>query len=391
MTVICIIPARGGSKRIERKNVAPLLGSPLVWHTVRQAVHCPMINEVWVSTDDDEIAQAAENAGARIAWRSEELSGDKATSESALLEVLDHRLSKGLSDPELVVFLQCTSPIRGEDDLANAIGQLRADGADSLLSVTENKRFLWKRTPDGSAQSINYDFNHRKREQDFDADFQENGSIYITRTALLRSTSNRLGGKISLYVMDYWTGFQVDEPEDMKLIEWIMTWAQAEKVQKVSLPEPLELVVFDFDGVMTDDCAYVDENGRESVRVSRSDGMGVELLRKAGVRMLVLSKEQNPVVSARCKKLQIEVAQSVEAKHQHLETYLHKHGIEKENVVYVGNDINDLECMSSVGCAVAVQDAHPRILSVADVRLNKCGGDGAVRELAELILVREPG
>lgn len=223
MSIIAIIPARGGAKRVERKNMADIGGHPMVWHTVRHAVTSESVDEVWVSTDDDEIAAAAQDGGAKIATRSEELSSDTATSESALLDVLDQRRAQGLVDPEMVVFLQCTSPIRSDADIENAIRQLRDEQADSLLSVTENKRFLWQKMPDGSAKSINYDFHNRKREQDFDADYQENGSIYITRTELLRKTSNRLGGKISLYVMDYWTAFQVDEPEDLELIRWIVS------------------------------------------------------------------------------------------------------------------------------------------------------------------------
>jgi N-acylneuraminate cytidylyltransferase len=144
----------------------------------------------------------------------------------------------------------------------------------------------------------------------------------------------------------------------------------------------------DFDGVLTDNRVSVDQDGRESVSCSRADGMGLELLRKAGVPLLVLSKEQNPVVAARCKKLRVRCEQGIEAKLPALLAYCAELGIAPEQVVYVGNDINDLECLRAVGCGVAVADSHPEALRAAALVLAANGGAGAVRELCDLILER---
>lgn len=218
---IAIIPARGGSKRLPDKNLLPLAGLPVLAHTVQQAVTAKSLSEVYVSTDDPKISTIAGTHGATVVTRPKELCTDTASSESALLHVLDERLRSGGSDPDIVVFLQCTSPVRAPDDIDRAIELFLRSRADSLLSVCVNHRFLW-RSVSGSAESINYEYKARPREQDMAPQYQENGSIYICRTSLLRRTENRLGGRIALYEMDYWSSFQLDDPADFKLLEWIM-------------------------------------------------------------------------------------------------------------------------------------------------------------------------
>lgn len=223
MAVLAIIPARGGSKRIAGKNTRPLAGRPLVAHTIAHALAASSVDEVVVSTDCDAIAAIATAMGAAVCRRPESLAGDTATSESALLHVLDTRRAQGWDDPELVAFLQCTSPIRAPDDIDRAIAQLRRDELDSLLSACVNTRFCWGLDAAGQPMSLNYDFRHRRREQDLAPQYQENGSIYLFRPWLLRQSGNRLGGRMGVYVMDYWASFQVDEPEDLELIAWIMS------------------------------------------------------------------------------------------------------------------------------------------------------------------------
>jgi YrbI family 3-deoxy-D-manno-octulosonate 8-phosphate phosphatase len=381
---LAIIPARGGSKRIPHKNVLPIAGVPLIAHSVRHARNARLVDAVIVSTDDHTIAEIAANEGAIVVQRPAALASDTATSESALLHVLETRASEGLADPDLVVFLQCTSPIRSDNDIDTAIETLEREGADSLLSVCDNTRFVWTKGPEGP-RSVNYDFHHRRREQDLDPQFQENGSIYLSRPALLRATGNRLGGKIALHVMDYWSSFQIDSPEDAELCEWIMSRRASPAPQ---WPQDIGLIVFDFDGVMTDNRVYVDQDGRESVACSRGDGYGLEKLRNAGIPMLVLSKERNPVVAARCRKLQLECAQGIDGKAAYLARVLSERQISAGSVLYVGNDENDIEAMNAVGLPVAVADAHPAARRVAKLVLHSTGGHGAVRELCDEVLRR---
>jgi YrbI family 3-deoxy-D-manno-octulosonate 8-phosphate phosphatase len=385
---IAIIPARGGSERIARKNLLPLAGLPLLAHSIRHARVADGVQQVYVTTDDEEIAAVARRFGAEVVHRPAELASPTATSESALLHVLDERLAAGLADPERVVFLQCTSPVRRRGDIDAAIETLRARQADSLFSACAFHRLIWA-DRDGRLESINYDYHRRQREQDMRTQWRENGSIYVTQTDLLREKQNRLGGKIAVYPMDYFAGFQVDEPEHLELIRWIM--ARPAYRPPIPWPEKIELVVFDFDGVMTDNGLWVDSDGLELVRCDRGDGWGLARLAEAGVEACVLSTEENPVVAARCRKLNLPCAHGLTDKRSALLEEIRGRGISADGVIYVGNDVNDLPALREVGLAVAPADSHPDVLTEADWVLAAPGGRGAVREVCDAILAHLHG
>lgn len=155
----------------------------------------------------------------------------------------------------------------------------------------------------------------------------------------------------------------------------------------------VRMLVFDFDGVFTDNAVWVMQDGRELVRCSRADGMGVSLLKKAlpELRLFVLSTEVNPVVTARCQKLGLEAIQGVSDKGRRLESLAQEAGVALKHVAYVGNDINDYECLRAVGLPVVVADAHPSVGGLGRFRTMAPGGHGAIRELCDLFLrVRSP-
>jgi YrbI family 3-deoxy-D-manno-octulosonate 8-phosphate phosphatase len=145
-------------------------------------------------------------------------------------------------------------------------------------------------------------------------------------------------------------------------------------------------LIFDFDGVFTSNTVYVDENGKETVRCSRSDGLGLEKLRKSNVPMVVISTEKNPVVSARCKKLKIDVIQGCDDKVEAALGWATKQSVDLSNVVFVGNDINDIPLMKEVGHPWCVSDAWQEVKDSCEVILKRKGGDGAVREACENFL-----
>jgi N-acylneuraminate cytidylyltransferase len=148
----------------------------------------------------------------------------------------------------------------------------------------------------------------------------------------------------------------------------------------------VKAVVTDFDGVHTDNLVYVDENGNESVRCSRSDGMGIAALREAGFKLLILSKEQNPVVSRRGEKLNVEVIQGCDDKLEALKIWLASQNISSQQCIYVGNDINDLECLQFVGISVSPSDAHESVSHAVTWRLSNLGGRGAIREMSDVLI-----
>jgi len=152
-------------------------------------------------------------------------------------------------------------------------------------------------------------------------------------------------------------------------------------------PVDIDLAVYDFDGVMTDNRVLVQEDGREAVFANRADGWGVGAIDRMGIRQLILSTEANPVVRARAAKLKLEVIDSSADKLESLAEFCRRESIEMERVLYVGNDVNDLEVMKRVKYPVAPADAHPEILKIARFVTRAMGGEGVIKEISEKVIV----
>lgn len=392
MKCLAVIPARGGSKGIPRKNIRPLGGKPLLAYTIEAALDSQYIQRVVVSTDDAEIAQVARDYGAEVVWRPAEISGDSATSESALLHTLETLQQTEAYRPDLLVFLQCTSPLTLAEDIDGTIRALIEQDADSALAVIPFHYFLWKPVQDAQnlpdARGINHDKAVRPLRQEREAQYLETGAVYVMRAAGFLQARHRFFGRTALHVMPGERRLEIDDPVDFQVAEALIN-AQRQQQQQDRLPGQVSALVMDFDGVFTDNHVIVHEDGSEAVTCSRSDGWGIAQLRQTGLPMLILSTETNPVVQARADKLKIPCLYGVVDKSQALQTWLAERKIQPANVVYLGNDQNDHGCMALVGCAVAVADAHPETLALADIVLSKPGGSGAVRELCELILKKQ--
>jgi YrbI family 3-deoxy-D-manno-octulosonate 8-phosphate phosphatase len=383
MNCVAIIPARGGSKGIPHKNISRVAGKPLLAYTIEHAKSTPAIDRVVVSTDAPDIGTAATRCGAEVVWRPSEISGDTSSSELALLHALDELVMRDNYRPDLVVMLQATSPVRQPHDAQRAIETLLAEKADSLFSACTLHGFIWRQHGD-VLSSVSYDYNARQMRQDCPEDLLENGSIYVTRHDLLRATGNRLGGRIAVYRMGPLDSLQVDEPSDLVAIERLLRW----RVHATVPPHlaGVDLLVLDFDGVLTDDRVLVDQDGHEAVWCHRGDGWGLARLREAGVGIIVLSTETNPVVSARCRKLRIDAVQACDDKLATLQQIARTRGIPAARIAYVGNDVNDLACLGWVGTSIAVADAAPDVRAACRFITTRPGGRGAVREVAGWIL-----
>jgi N-acylneuraminate cytidylyltransferase len=215
--ILCIVPARGGSRGIPRKNVTPVGGKPLIAWTLEHARESRYIDEVIVSTDCDEIAFTCGHYGVTIHHRSPETATDTAASELALREVLASR-----HHVELCVFLQATSPMRAAGDIDGAITLLRQRGLDSVFSGRRVEGYLWRTTSNPLVGLVPL---HSKRvtRQYSDVDsYEENGSIYVFQPQVLDRYRCRLGGAIGVYPMHPLDGYQIDEPQDIPFIESLM-------------------------------------------------------------------------------------------------------------------------------------------------------------------------
>lgn len=383
--VVAIIPARGGSKGVPRKNVLPVGGVPLVARAVASARSAARVDLVVVSTDDAEIAAVARGAGAVVVDRPADLAGATASSESALLHTLDELDRRGTS-VGTVVFLQATSPFIAAAGIDEAVAMVAGGGYDAAFSAFETYGFLWSRDEDAAAVAINHDAAHRPRRQDREPHYLETGAFYVFDAAGFRVARHRFFGRVGIVEVPEISAVEIDDHAQLALARAI-----APLVSDPAEPIDADAVVTDFDGVHTDDTALIDAHGDERVRVSRSDGMGVSRLRRAGIPVLILSTETHPVVGARAAKLRVDVRQSVDDKAAAIRDWAAEVGIPLERIAYLGNDVNDLPAMELVGWPVAVADARPEVRAAARRTLSRRGGDGAVRELAELVLARRAG
>lgn len=384
LSCCAIIPARGGSKGIPGKNVRIVGGKPMIAHTIEAARAAERVDRVFVSTDDAEIARVAREWGAEVVERPAELATDTASSESALLHTLAELEASEGYRPELLVFLQCTSPLTTSGDIDGTVAALVDEEADTSLAVTPFHYFVWKHGAGGDVVGVNHDKSVRPMRQEREAQWLETGAVYVMRAEGFKEAKHRFFGKTALFEMPADRVAEIDEPEDLARVEARMA-VLSRGADEARLPERVDALVMDFDGVLTDDKVLVREDGLEAVTCSRSDGYGLERLRGMGVRLAVISKEKNPVVEARCKKLKVECYQGIDDKLPLFSKWAGENDLSLSNVVYIGNDLTDIPCIRAAGAGVTPADARPEARAAADLVLGTSGGQGAVRELCELI------
>ncbi len=151
------------------------------------------------------------------------------------------------------------------------------------------------------------------------------------------------------------------------------------------LADVIKLIVYDFDGVMTNNRVYIDENGKESVAVSRADGLGISEIKKMGIKQMIISTEMNKVVKKRAEKLNILCINGVDNKANELKNFVNRIGVDLSNVIFVGNDINDADVMSLVGWPMCPSDSYNSIKKISKHVFKSKGGEGVIRELFDLM------
>ncbi|MGW0819877.1 cytidylyltransferase domain-containing protein [Streptomyces sp. NPDC002845] len=466
--VLAVIPARGGSKGVPAKNLAPVGGVPLVSRAVRACREARLVTHVVVSTDDQAIAAAAREAGAEVVLRPAAIAGDTATSEAAVLHAMDAHETLHGSPVDVVLLVQCTSPFIVREDIDGVVAAIVENGADTAMTVAPFHGFIWRDAADefaaggsaaGSAADraaaqgaggaggqgeaaathpagapaagraaaqgasaarggadtqggtttphpaialandghatpapvaggygVNHDKSFRPRRQDRPQDLLETGAAYAMRAAGLREHKHRFFGHTEPVRTDPARVLEIDDPHDLARARALAPLFDADRPGALPTAEDIDAVVLDFDGTQTDDRVLIDSDGKEFVSVHRGDGLGIAALRKSGLAMLILSTEQNPVVAARARKLQIPVLHGIDRKDLALKQWCEEQGIAPERVLYVGNDVNDLPCFALVGWPVAVASAHDVVRGAARAVTTVPGGEGAIREIASWIL-----
>ena len=397
--ILAIIPARGGSKSIPRKNIRSLAGHPLIAYSIAAGMQSEFVTRVLVSTDDEEIAAVSRQYGAETPFlRPAELAQDQTTDFPVFTHALEWLKENEGYQPDIVIQLRPTSPVRPTDCVDQAVRILlehpQADSVRGVVPSGQNPYKMWKLSDDGrmspllNLPDIIEPYNSPR--QVLPPTYWQTGHIDAIRTETILNRGSLSGDMIWSLVLDPRYSVDIDTLKDWQWTEWLISQGDLDLVYPGRrlrvLPDQIDLIVFDFDGVFTDNRVWVDENGRESVAAYRSDSLILSRMRRAGFDMVVLSTEVNPVVSARCKKMNMPVVQGVEDKAAVIMQLISDRGVKPENVIYVGNDINDVPCFELVGCAVAVADALPEAKRQADLVLSKPGGHGAVRELCDMLL-----
>ncbi|CAL9572010.1 cytidylyltransferase domain-containing protein [Streptomyces sp. enrichment culture] len=394
--VLAVIPARGGSKGVPAKNLAPVGGVPLVVRAVRECRATRLVTDVVVSTDDQAIAAAAREAGAEVVLRPAAIAGDTATSEAAVLHAMDTHEALHGAAVDVVLLVQCTSPFLVREDIDGVAGAVAEGGADTAVTVAAFHGFVWRDGTDEASEDgagrdsggygVNHDKSYRPRRQDRPQDLLETGAAYAMAAPGFREHGHRFFGRTELVRTDPARVLEVDDPHDLARARALAPHFDAARPGALPTADDVDAVVLDFDGTQTDDRVLIDSDGREFVSVHRGDGLGIAALRRSGLTLLILSTEVNPVVAARARKLKLPVLHGIDRKDLALKQWCEEQGIAPERVLYVGNDVNDLPCFALVGWPVAVASAHDAVRGAARAVTTVPGGEGAIREVATWLL-----
>jgi len=399
--VLALIPARGGSKGIPRKNIRDFAGAPLIAYSIAAGLRANTITRVIVSTDDEEIAEVARAWGAEVPFlRPAELAEDQTPDYPVFRQALDWLAEHEGYRPEVVVQLRPTSPVRPISCVDDAVNLLlahpEADCVRGVVPAGQNPYKMWtidaesgQMRPLLSLPGVPEPYNAPR--QALPPTYWQTGHIDAIHTRTILEKGSLTGEVILPLVIDPRYTVDIDTPADWERYERLMLDPNLQAVDPLAhrrkFPAKVSLLIMDFDGVLSDDRVHTDQDGREAVTTSRADGLGLSLLREqSSIQALVISREENPVVSARCRKLGLEVFQGIGQKDQLLQTLIAERSLNPAEIVYVGNDVTDLPVYPLVGFFVAPADAQPEVLRQADLVLNHKGGRGAIRELTDRLL-----
>lgn len=376
-SVVALMPLRGGSKSIPKKNVKLMAGKPLCYWGLQAALDSGVFSAVYVSTDCPEIkATVLRLFGERVGIidRPSQYAQDTSSTE----EVMLHFMS--LAPFDVLCLIQATSPLTGKEDFQAAYRQFQTEKADSLVTTVPCKRFFW----DASGKPLNYDPLHRPRRQDFAGCLMENGAFYFTRRSILEQHRCRLGGKIAAYAMDEVHSVEIDEPSDWLILEGLL---KDRKTLSARHEEPIRMIAVDVDGTLTDGGMYYNPDGEFLKKFNTKDAHGLKMLEKRGVKIVIITAEDSKVVAARMKKLGFDAYyHGIKDKLPLLKAISSETGVPFKQIAYVGDDEGDMDCLSEVGFAACPSDAIPQVKAKAHFVSSCGGGQGAVREVCDHLL-----
>jgi len=378
-----IILARSGSKGIKNKNLRKIGGKSLIEFSIQSAKKSKYVENIFLSSDSKEYLELSEKLGAKKILRPHSLADDFSSSEDALIHAIKEIEESNQQLSEYIIFIQCTSPFTTGKDIDNAFEYFVGSNFDSLFSGKVFHGFLWNQS---TVEGINHNQKLvRQRRQDIDLNILENGAFYIFKTKSFKKEKNRFSGKIGYYLQDKINSYEIDDHEDLMINRFI--YKKYIRYNQLINKNDVKLIVCDFDGVFTDNNVLTDKNGHETVFTSKTDSLSISIFKKDNpyTPIFVLTSELNESVKKRCQKLDLKCFQSKGDKRETLEKILESNDINPQQVVYLGNDKNDITCLEYVGYPVVVADYNISTFDSAKIILNSNGGNGAISELLTII------
>ncbi|MDD7885180.1 HAD hydrolase family protein [Flavivirga sp. 57AJ16] len=378
MRKIGFIPLRKGSKGISNKNKRKMVGRPLFTWVLGEAVFSDL-DDIYIYTDDQGIIDFINREyhwapKVKVLLRSEESAGDKVSTEFAILEFCES-INYNF---DVFCLLQATSPFTKREDINSCLNKLKGD-YDSALTVVNTHRFLWNE----AGTPINYNPLNRPRRQDFEGLLIENGAVYAITKPVLKKNRNRLGDHIAIVKMAEESLMEIDTESDWVAVESLLI----ERQKRGKKSDKITHVVLDVDGVFTDGTITYTKDGEHTKSFDMRDGMGLEILRQFNIEVVIMTSEDSQLVAKRMQKLKIEhVFLGVKDKYTLLNDIILKEGITLSNVAYVGDDVNDLANICSVGWSLAPNNATNIVKQHADIVLSENSGAGAIRETCQFIM-----
>jgi YrbI family 3-deoxy-D-manno-octulosonate 8-phosphate phosphatase len=377
MRWVALMPLRANSKSTARNNTRCIAGRPLFTWGLNQAIASKCFDEIYVATDSSEIRQDVFDefpSTVTVLGRSAAILTD-VNIENALLEFQR-------STPfDVVCLIQATFPLTRAEDFSAAKYKFLSENLDSLVTVAQSKRLAW--TMEGVP--VNRDPTTHPKRQCFEGYFIENGAFYLTSAKLLEDYGCCIGGHTGIHQMNAETAVEIVDETNWIIAEQFLL-RQKLMLAKASASR-IKALVLDVDGTLTDGGMYYGPAGEALKKFHTRDAHGLQLLRENDIRVGVMSTENSPSVEARMRKLHIdEYHPGVQDKFPLLLVLAKRWGLALENIAYIGDDVNDLECLSRVGFAFCPADSVPEILRQAHIVCKHLGGNGAVREVCDFIL-----
>ena len=375
---IAFIPIRKGSKSIKNKNLKDFCGKPLVSWVLNELNKSNLIDQIVIATDYDEVIDSFKLNKVIIYKRSPKNAHDDSSTESVMLEYIT---KQGINTEDVFVLVQATSPFTKRIHFDEALSKFNDENLDSLLSCVRFKRFLWNK----DSSPINYDFKNRKKRQDFEGQFLENGAFYISKVKNIIKHKNRLSGKIGIYEMPEYTALEIDEEDDWIIAEKLMTKYNLNKNIDYT---KIKYFFSDVDGVLTDSGMYYCNDGNEMKKFNTRDGHAFEILAKNGIKTGIITSENTKIVENRSKKLNIDfLFQGAKNKWQIIKEFSLKNKIKMDSIAFIGDDINDFKLLSELTFKACPNNATEKVKSIPNIIiLDSKGGEGAVREFVEIII-----